>query len=239
MKKCTLCKSDRLRESDKESKLIPKAKYAVCLDCGNVNLLVNGVVIPTPQEEGEMTTALIKDAAEAFGTANLRKISVTGNDTVPLDDIKNQIETYVNSFVDEDICEVCGESPCICDELIEEDLDEFECDHDCDNCDEGCPDFEEKKVAAIKNGDPVYLEQINGQISIDALPDISTTIAEITGNGTGNKNYVLFIEDTGEKKFFFNCSKEFILNIINDIGTHVSLYELKEVKLKEKVTYSF
>lgn len=240
MKKCTLCNSENLRISKATSKIIPGAKYAACNSCGNVNLLVNDVMIPTPQAEGKMTTALIKDAAEAFGTENLRRVSITGEDTVPMREIKTEIENYINSYMDnEEICEVCGESPCICDKLLEKDLDEFECDYDCDNCDEGCPDFEEKKAAAIKNGTPVYVEQINGQISIDSLPEINTTITKITGNGTGNKNYVLFVEETGEKKFFYNCSKEFILNIINDIGTHVKLYEMKEVKLKEKVTYSF
>ena len=38
---------------------------------------------------------------------------------------------------------------------------------------------------------------------------------------------------------FRNCSKQFLLNIINTIGTHVEVFELKEIELKQEVRYSF
>lgn len=244
MKKCVLCQSERLKISERTSQLIPGAKYAACLDCGNVNLIVNDVMIPTPESDTETTKALIKDAAEALGTAGLMKVSLTAENPADIEKLKLTISNYVKNVLgetdEEDVCDTCGECPCICDDLIEEDLDE--CDYDCDNCDEGCPDFEEKKAAALDAGLPILEERITEECCIDSLPVKEVTISQTKRMNTlfdeKNKTYLLVMPD-GTKKTFENCSKEFILNIINDIGTHVKLYEMKEVKLKERITYDF
>ena len=55
---------------------------------------------------------------------------------------------------------------------------------------------------------------------------------------TNGSNYLVILP-SGEKHVYRNCSKEFILSIINSIGSHVQLFELNEIELKSEVKYSF
>jgi hypothetical protein len=78
--KCALCNSTNLLKAEKESALIKNAHYTNCMDCGNVMILLNDTLIPTPTEDNEMTKAMIEDAAQAFKMnrgVSLQAVSLT------------------------------------------------------------------------------------------------------------------------------------------------------------------
>lgn len=206
--KCNLCNSEKLMESLKESRLISGAKYVTCKSCGNVMILSNGVLIPTPQTNNEMTKAMIEDAAMAFSeNGRLMAASLTGknyeNDIQPTT-VQNLMQDYVNDYIDsineleEDIC-------------------------DCDNCD--CEDCDEEDYDFLET---MFIEEADEELSLKAASELKTE----------NNNYLVILP-SGEKRMFRNCSKEFLLNIINTIGTQVEVFELKEIELKQEVKYSF
>lgn len=206
--KCNLCNSEKLMESLKESRLISGAKYVTCKSCGNVMILSNGVLIPTPQTNNEMTKAMIEDAAMAFSeNGRLMAASLTGknyeNDIQPTT-VQNLMQDYVNDYMDsineleEDIC-------------------------DCDNCD--CEDCDEEDYDFLET---MFIEEADEELSLKAASELKTE----------NNNYLVILP-SGEKRMFRNCSKEFLLNIINTMGTQVEVFELKEIELKQEVKYSF
>ena len=131
--KCNLCNSENLMESSKESRLIPGAKYVACKSCGNVMILTNGVLIPTPQTRDKMTQNIIEDAAIAFSeNATLMAVSLTGetleNEMQP-STVKNLVQEYVNKHMDS----------------MEEKLEEYLCDCDDYDCDKDFIDLMMKK----------------------------------------------------------------------------------------------
>lgn len=127
MKKCNLCNSENLMESAQESRLIPGAKYVNCKSCGNVMILSNNVLIPTPQDNNKMTQAMIEDAAIAFSNnAQLMAASLTGknfeNEIQPTT-VQNLMQAYVENFLEDMDTE-------------EEEYEYCGCFDDCDDCDE-------------------------------------------------------------------------------------------------------
>lgn len=219
--KCNLCNSENLMESLKESRLIPGAKYVTCKSCGNVMILSNGVLIPTPQTNDKMTQAMIEDAAIAFSeNGKLMAASLTGknceNEIQPTT-VQDLMQDYVNNFInsmnesEEDICDCdnCDCEDCDCEDYI-----------DFDNFDESEENYD-------------YLETVH-EAEVDkklSLETASTLKAE-------GKDY-LVIHPSGTKHVYKNCSKQFLLDIINSIGSKVEVFELKEIELKQEVKYSF
>ena len=213
--KCNLCNSENLMESLKESRLIPGAKYVACKSCGNVMILTNGVLIPTPQTRDKMTQNIIEDAAIAFSeNASLMAVSLTGetleNEMQP-STVKNLVQEYVNKHMDS----------------MEEKLEEYLCDCDDYDCDKDFIDFDDEEenyeyLGIIPESD------VNKKLSLEAA---STLKAE-------GRDY-LVIHPSGAKHVYKNCSKQFLLDIINSIGSKVEVFELKEIELKQEVKYSF
>lgn len=213
--KCNLCNSENLMESLKESRLIPGAKYVTCKSCGNVMILTNGVLIPTPQTNDKMTQNIIEDAAIAFSeNATLMAVSLTGetleNEMQP-STVKNLVQEYVNKHMDS----------------MEEKLEEYLCDCDDYDCDKDFIDFDDEEenyeyLGIIPESD------VNKKLSLETA---STLKAE-------GKDY-LVIHPSGTKHVYKNCSKQFLLDIINSIGSKVEVFELKEIELKQEVRYSF
>lgn len=213
--KCNLCNSENLMESLKESRLIPGAKYVTCKSCGNVMILTNGVLIPTPQTRDKMTQNIIEDAAIAFSeNASLMAVSLTGetleNEMQP-STVKNLVQEYVNKHMDS----------------MEEKLEEYLCDCDDYDCDKDFIDFDDEEenyeyLGIIPESD------VNKKLSLETA---STLKAE-------GKDY-LVIHPSGTKHVYKNCSKQFLLDIINSIGSKVEVFELKEIELKQEVRYSF
>lgn len=213
--KCNLCNSENLMESSKESRLIPGAKYVACKSCGNVMILTNGVLIPTPQTRDKMTQNIIEDAAIAFSeNATLMAVSLTGetleNEMQP-STVKNLVQEYVNKHMDS----------------MEEKLEEYLCDCDDYDCDKDFIDFDDEEenyeyLGIIPESD------VNKKLSLETA---STLKAE-------GKDY-LVIHPSGTKHVYKNCSKQFLLDIINSIGSKVEVFELKEIELKQEVKYSF
>ena len=213
--KCNLCNSENLMESSKESRLIPGAKYVACKSCGNVMILTNGVLIPTPQTRDKMTQNIIEDAAIAFSeNATLMAVSLTGetleNEMQP-STVKNLVQEYVNKHMDS----------------MEEKLEEYLCDCDDYDCDKDFIDFDDEEenyeyLGIIPESD------VNKKLSLETA---STLKAE-------GKDY-LVIHQSGTKHVYKNCSKQFLLDIINSIGSKVEVFELKEIELKQEVKYSF
>lgn len=74
----------------------------------------------------------------------------------------------------------------------------------------------------------MFIEEADEELSLKAASELKTE----------NNNYLVILP-SGEKRMFRNCSKEFLLNIINTIGTQVEVFELKEIELKQEVKYSF
>lgn len=213
--KCNLCNSENLMESLKESRLIPGAKYVACKSCGNVMILTNEVLIPTPQTRDKMTQNIIEDAAIAFSeNATLMAVSLTGetleNEMQP-STVKNLVQEYVNKHMDS----------------MEEKLEEYLCDCDDYDCDKDFIDFDDEEenyeyLGIIPESD------VNKKLSLETA---STLKAE-------GKDY-LVIHPSGTKHVYKNCSKQFLLDIINSIGSKVEVFELKEIELKQEVKYSF
>ena len=222
---CKLCNSERLYESNKESSLIKGAKYVSCLSCGNVMIDFNNTLIPTPQEDNEMTKAMIEDAAQAFNanSAQLMAVSLTEEKNMEAHmqptTVKENIQNYVNMHMhtyDECDCEECDCEICDCED--EEDLidfDEFDGNHD----------YLEDRHEIIEE---VPAEDVDKNLSLAAASELRTE----------GRDYLLVMPD-GRKQVYLQCSKEFIKSIINSVGSHVQLFELKEIELKTEVTYSF
>ena len=213
--KCNLCNSENLMESSKESRLIPGAKYVACKSCGNVMILTNGVLIPTPQTRDKMTQNIIEDAAIAFSeNATLMAVSLTGetleNEMQP-STVKNLVQEYVNKHMDS----------------MEEKLEEYLCDCDDYDCDKDFIDFDDEEKSYEYLG-IIPESDVNKNISLETA---STLKAE-------GKDY-LVIHPSGTKHVYKNCSKQFLLDIINSIGSKVEVFELKEIELKQEVKYSF
>ena len=219
--KCNLCNSENLMESLKESRLIPGAKYVTCKSCGNVMILTNGVLIPTPQTNDKMTQAMIEDAAIAFSeNGKLMAASLTGknceNEIQPTT-VQDLMQDYVNNFInsinelEEDICDCdnCDCEDCDCEDYI--DFDKF--------------DESEENYDYLET---VHEAEVNKKLSLETA---STLKAE-------GKDY-LVIHPSGTKHVYKNCSKQFLLDIINSIGSKVEVFELKEIELKQEVKYSF
>lgn len=126
MKKCNLCNSDALMESVGESRLIPGAKYVNCCSCGNMMILSEGVLIPTPQADNEMTKAMIEDAANCFlanYNGRLMAASLTGKNCethVQPTAVQQLMQNYVGEFIEK------------IEEAMNEDCDE--CEEECSNC---------------------------------------------------------------------------------------------------------
>lgn len=175
MNNCKNCNSTNLMTSAGESKLIPGAKYVACRDCGNVMMLVDETLIPTPTTETEMTKTMIEDATQCFdgNEARLLGVSLTAEDN---------IRRYVDGMLEE----------------IQDDEEEFDMDMEEYDYDEEC---------------------------------VEDTSAE--------GNDYLLVSPSGEKQIYKNCSKEFMLNIINSLNGEVKLYEINEIELKQEIRYSF
>ena len=201
MKKCNLCNSENLMKSSKESRLVPGANYVACKSCGNVMMLSNDVLIPTPQQNNAMVKTMIEDAANAFSENGLLMgVSLTGrnfeNDVQPTT-VQNLVQDYVNNYIDS--------------------MEELE------------ENYEYLKKIPITN--------LDKEMSITNLDKEISLKTASTLNKEG-KDYLL-IKPSGEKIVFKNCSKEFLLNIINDMKVQVEVFELNEIKLKQEVKYSF
>lgn len=203
MKQCNLCNSENLMTSRKESNLVPGAKYVHCKSCGNVMLLTNDILIPTPNSDTDMTKAMIEDAANAFSEQGLASSSLYGLNREPHMQPSNMV-TALNEYVNTMI----GQTEEI------EDEEEFDMDMEEENCDcsEPCEICECDNTRVLVN---------------------HNTILEET-----YKDYLL-VNKAGEKQLYKGCDKEFILNVINSIGSEVKLYEIKEIKLKQEVKYNF
>ena len=52
-------------------------------------------------------------------------------------------------------------------------------------------------------------------------------------------DYLIIVKTTGERHLYRNCSRDFVLSIINSMGKEVELFELKKIPLKTEVKYSF
>lgn len=111
MKKCLNCNSESLKISERESSLIPSAKYAVCHHCGNAMFVINDQLIATPTNNNPRTKLLIQDAADCFnmnGAASLdgKTTPVDIQPAQTIDSIKSYIEEQLNKanydFDDED-----------------------------------------------------------------------------------------------------------------------------------------
>lgn len=205
MRQCNLCNSEKLIESVKESQLVPGAKYVACSSCGNVMLLTNNTLIPTPTNHSVMTKVMIEDAANAFDNQRLLGVSLTGGRIMETDmqpsKVQDLIAEYVNNILDnmED----------------EEDFD-MDMEEECD-CNEPCEICVYDNTRVIVDHKDVELE--------DVYKDM-------------HKDYLL-VNKAGEKQLYKDCNKEFMLDIINSIGSEVKLYEVKEIKLKQEVKYNF
>lgn len=243
MKKCNLCNSENLMKSSKESRLVPGANYVACKSCGNVMMLSNDVLIPTPQQNNAMVKTMIEDAANAFSENGLLMgVSLTGrnfeNDVQPTT-VQNLVQDYVNNYIDS--MEELKEDMYCCDDCDFED-DSYDCYDDCDDCDCcDCDDFidfddedEEENYEYLKK---IPITNLDKEMSITNLDKEISLKTASTLNKEG-KDYLL-IKPSGEKIVFKNCSKEFLLNIINDMKVQVEVFELNEIKLKQEVKYSF
>lgn len=213
---CKLCNSKRLYESNKESSLIKGAKYVSCLSCGNVMIDFNNTLIPTPQEDNEMTKAMIEDAAQAFNanSAQLMAVSLTEEKNMEAHmqptTVKDNMLAYINMHIHEsDECD-CEECDCEDEELI--DFDDFDGNYDY----------------LVEQPIEVEVEEADKELSLAAASELRTE----------GHDYLLVMPD-GRKQVYLQCSKEFIKSIINSVGSHVQLFELKEIELKTEVTYSF
>lgn len=124
MKNCLNCNSENLMVSEKESNLIPSAKYVTCRSCGNVMFRIQDTLIATPTDDNSRTKLLIQDAANCFGmegAASLdgKTIPVEIQPVQTIESIKAYIEDQLqkeNYDFDEDDCD---------EEYEEEEYDEY------------------------------------------------------------------------------------------------------------------
>lgn len=235
MKKCSNCGNEKLMVSVKESKLIRGAKYAACTDCGNMMILINGLLLPTPTEDSPRTKLLIQDASDCFDSLmSLGGVASLDGKTTPIEIQPIQTLEHAQKYIED---QLYLHMTHVEEEDYEEYIDDqFSCDEECDRCSEGCPDFDEKKAEAIANGQPVYQESktMSAAVDMSGFPVEEINVTEVKPSG----NYLLLLPN-GEKQLYMNTSKGFIINIINDIDTDFSLFELKLVDIKSEVKYSF
>lgn len=232
MKQCVNCGNENLMTSNKESSFIPGAKYAVCKSCGNVMFLLNDTLIATPTNDSPRTKLLIQDAADCFGQSEIAA-SLDGR-TIPVDVQPSQTIKSIQEYVEQQLRIINDEANNDEDDFEEEEYEEyieeeFDCDKDCDACIEGCPDFEDRKTEALLNGTPIYEETKTVKAAVDMQDPIETIqVTEIKRH-----NYLILFS-SGEKQLYMNTSKDFMLNIINDIGMKdrsFRLFELNEVNV--------
>lgn len=219
MKKCNLCNSEKLLTSKGESQLLKDSHYVSCMDCGNVMILTNDTLIPTPTDDTKMTKAMIEDAAKAFSLNQgmlLQAASLTADNNmephIQPTTVKDAMQAYVNMHLHN------TQEECEYDES------------DCDNEEEEYIDFDDfdESEENYEYLEAVPAEQVDKNLSLETASMLRT-------NGS---NYLVILP-SGEKHVYRNCSKEFILSIINSIGSHVQLFELNEIELKSEVKYSF
>lgn len=201
-KSCTNCNNENLIISQRESKVMPKSKYAACTKCGKVMMLMNDILIPTPTDESPRTKLLIQDAADCF----TELMSLGG--AASLDGQTTPVNMQPTQALESAKASLLAAATTADDEEYEVEYDEYyEDEYDLD--DEEIEDYEDmQRNMLIENTAPEY------------------------------KDYLL-VHPSGEKQLYRNTSKDFMINIINDIGSHIMLYELKAVELKTQITYSF
>lgn len=199
MKICNSCGNKNLIVSTKKSDIIKGANYVACLDCGNIMLILNDEMLPTPTSNTPQTKLLIQDAANCFDSLMVGGAASLNGKTTPTDIQPSQalegIQDYINHYL------------CLEEYFEEDDPDE------CEGCDDCC----------------------------SCVCDIDT---ECTCQENSNYSYIkdddyLLILPSGEKQIYRNCSKDFMMNIINDIGSNVKLFNIKEIELKSEVKYTF
>lgn len=239
--RCNLCNSESVIVSADESVLMPGVRYCSCTACGNVMIVKDGVIIPTPTEDNMLVKAMIEDASNAFKNnrgARLLAVSLNNSDIQlrqqPIA-VKESLADYVNQFVGINNTE---------DEEAE--IIEFECDGMCEECENGCPDFEEKKEEALLNGEPVYEEKVTAEMSIGrSNVDHYTTVKPVTPKKESQFKDYLILLPNGDKLIFKESTKDAILNTINDMHpnfkANVEVYELtkKELLTETVVNYTF
>lgn len=234
MKKCLNCNSESLTVSNKESSLIPSAKYVSCMHCGNVMFDINDQLIATPTNDNARTKLLIQDAADCFGMEGIASLD---GKTTPVEMQPKQTIDSIKEYIERQLLDK-EERTCNCDfDCDDEEYDEeYDCEGNCDECADGCPDFEDVKSDALSSGQPVYKEVKRYNVAIDMQdPIVSTEVYEIPVK----KNYMVLLHNTNEKHLYMNTSSDFVLNIINDIKEPFSLFELKHIPLKTEIKYSF
>lgn len=102
MKKCLNCNSENLMISNKESNLIPSAKYATCRHCGNVMFDINDKLIATPTNDNARTKLLIQDAADCFGMEGVASLD---GKTTPVEIQPSQTLESIKSYIEEQLQE--------------------------------------------------------------------------------------------------------------------------------------
>lgn len=240
--RCNLCNSEHIMVSANESTLIPGARYCNCRGCGNMMIEKDNTIIPTPVEDNMLVKAMIEDASNAFRNNNgarLMAVSLNGQDVQvnqqPIA-VKQALADYVNQFVGINNT----------DEEYDEDEEDYvlECDGMCEECEDGCPDFEERREEAITNGQPVYKEILRAEISVDSPVVAQTTVVKPKEQNKPFKDYLILLPN-GEKLMYKNCTKDAMLTTINNMHPNlkekVEVYELnkKELTSETVVTYNF
>lgn len=125
MKQCLNCNSENLMISEKESNLIPTAKYATCRSCGNVMFVINDALISTPTNDSARTKLLVQDAADCFNMNNVvasldgRSVPVEIQPIQAIESIKEYVEQQLQKTFEEEEYE---ES--IDDEMFEQEYDD-------------------------------------------------------------------------------------------------------------------
>lgn len=218
MKKCSNCQNDRLMVSQKESKVIQGAKYVACPNCGNIMLLINDIIVPTPTDNSPQTKLLIQDAADCFDSLAMLGAASLDGQTTPVDIQPTQALENANKYVENAINAALEDE----EEYHEEEYDDLESEHYEDDYKD---DYEDDECTCSEYVCDNYIEEMKEEIMNDPF------------RPEGN-DYLLILP-SGEKQMFRNTSKEFMVNIINDIGSHIMLYELKPIELKKEVKYSF
>lgn len=223
MKKCLNCNSESLMISEKESSLIPSAKYAVCHHCGNTMFVINEQLIATPTNDNPRTKLLIQDAADCFGMEGAA--SLDGR-TMPVDIQPSQTIESIKSYIEEQLTK----------DNYEFEDDEYDYEEE-DYYEDDIDEEDEESIPTL---------EITG-VDSDALKSVALTKPTIepiipeaqTNTFVANPNYMILLHNSGEKHLYMNTSPDFILNIINDIKEPFSLFELQHVPLKTEVKYSF
>lgn len=213
MKKCNNCGNENLMVSKKESGVIKGANYVACTECGNIMLFINDTLLPTPNDNSPQTKLLIQDAADCFDSLMVMGAASLDGKTTPVDIQPSQtldgLQDYVNSQLNEAL-----------NDEVEEDEEEYEDICDCEIC--NC-NLEEE---------PLFEKDV-----YEGDRDLSVAIAQDVYNQEGDDYLVIL--PSGEKQVYMDTSKDFIVNIVNNIGSHVRLFKISEVELKKEVRYNF